>query len=130
MKFYTNYTERPKFVDRFNSGVQKVEKAGYRPAYLEIANMIASGERFEKARQFDYQNEQEIETKVNHVDVFNKDKFELIDEGRNIRASLGKALDEEKRKAVENQRAIEKQAIIDEYLKSKADIAEAPTKAE
>lgn len=38
MKVYSNYGLRPehKVIGRYNNGELKVEKAGYRPAYLEL----------------------------------------------------------------------------------------------
>lgn len=88
MKVYSNYGLRPKAIARYNSGELKVEKAGYQPAYKEIAQMIASGERFQKAREFQYKNEQEIDERVNHVDTYDKDTFEMIDENRRLTANL------------------------------------------
>lgn len=122
-KFFSNYGKNPKFVDRYNSGELKVEKAGYQPAFKEIAQMIASGERFQKAREFQYKNEAEIDEKVNHVDTYDKDVFEMIDESRRLEAGVIadiQASEKAKKEA-------EKQAIIDDYEKSKADKAEAPT---
>ena len=42
MKVFSVYGLRPKNVARINSGELLVEKAGYQPAYKEIAQMIAS----------------------------------------------------------------------------------------
>lgn len=126
MKVYSNYGLRPKNVARYNSGELKVEKAGYQPAYKEIAQMIASGERFQKAREFQYKNEQEIDEKVKHVDMSDMDTFEVIDTNRKLTAQLV----QEKELYDKNAKEAEKQAIIDEYEKSKAVSAEAPTKAE
>lgn len=126
MKVYSNYGLRPKNVARYNSGELKVEKAGYQPAYKEIAQMIASGERFQKAREFQYKNEQEIDEKVKHVDMSDMDTFEVIETNRKLTAQLV----QEKELYDKNAKEAEKQAIIDEYEKSKAVPAEAPTKAE
>lgn len=126
MKVYSNYGLRPKNVARYNSGELKVEKAGYQPAYKEIAQMIASGERFQKAREFQYKNEQEIDDKVKHVDMSDMDTFEVIETNRKLTAQLV----QEKELYDKNAKEAEKQAIIDEYEKSKAVSAEAPTKAE
>lgn len=123
-RFYSNYGKRPKFVSRYNSGELKVEKAGYQPAYKEIAQMIASGERFQKAREFQYKNEAEIDEKVNHVDTYDKDVFEMIDESRKLQASVLTDI----KASQEKQKEAEKQAIIDDYEKSKAGSAEASTK--
>lgn len=126
MKVYSTYGLRPKNVARYNSGELKVEKAGYQPAYKEIAQMIASGERFQKAREFQYKNEQEIDEKVKHVDMSDMDTFEVIETNRKLTAQLV----QEKELFEKNAKEAEKQAIIDEYEKSKAVSAEAPTKAE
>lgn len=126
MKVFSNYGLRPKNVARYNSGELKVEKAGYQPAYKEIAQMIASGERFQKAREFQYKNEQEIDEKVKHVDLSDKDTFEVIEIERKLTAQLV----QDKELSDINAKEAEKQAIIDEYEKSKAVSAEAPTKAE
>lgn len=128
-RFFSNYGKKPDNVLRYNSGELKVEKAGYRPAYLEIASMIASGERFEQARQFDYPNEVDIDKQVNHVDMSDKDKFEMIDEARNIRLHLAQKLEAERLAKVNADREATRQKIIEEYEMSKASVAsEAPTK--
>lgn len=130
MKFYSNYVERPKFDDgRYNNGVLKVQKAGYRPAYLEIASMIASGERFEQARQFDYPNEADIDKQVNHLDMSDKDKFEILDEARNVRLELARKIEADRVAKVEADREATRKKIIEDYEKSKANVvSEAPTK--
>jgi len=128
MKVFSNYGIRPENVRSYNSGVLKVQKAGYRPAYLEIASMIASGERFEQARQFDYPNEVDIDKQVNHVDMSDKDKFEMIDEARNIRLELARKIESERLAKVEADREATRKKIIEEYEKSKAgETSEAPT---
>lgn len=128
MKVFSVYGLRPKNVARINSGELLVEKAGYQPAYKEIAQMIASGDRFQKAREFQYKNEQEIDESVKHVDTYDKDVFEMIDENRKITAQLvseRQAFEEKRRKEAFEK---EKEAIIEEYEQSKAPAA-APTKA-
>lgn len=51
MKFRTNYGNRPEpFKGEYNSGETKVQRAGYRPNHVEIANLIMSGERFARHR--------------------------------------------------------------------------------
>lgn len=128
MKVFSNYGIRPDNVRSYNNGVLKVQKAGYRPAYLEIASMIASGERFEQARQFDYPNEVDIDKQVNHVDMSNKDKFEMIDEVRNIRLELARKIESERLAKVEADREAARKKIIEEYEMSKAsEASKAPT---
>lgn len=51
MKFKTNYVNRPEpSAGEFNSGETRVQRAGYRPNHVEIANLIMSGERFARHR--------------------------------------------------------------------------------
>lgn len=120
MKVFSNYGIRPDNVRSYNNGVLLVQKAGYRPAYLEIASMIASGERFEQARQFDYPNESDIDKRVNHVDMSNKDKFEMIDEARNIRLELARKIEADRLAKVEADREATRKKIIEEYEMNKA----------
>lgn len=127
-KFFSNYEKRPKNVMSYNSGELKVEAAGYRPAYKEIASMIISGQTFENAREsFQYQDEASIDKEVNHVDTYDKDEFEMIDVAREASRALGESIEAakaEKRKA-------EIEAIKNE-LKAEmaAETAEQPTKGE
>lgn len=128
MEFFTNYTKRPKQVSSYNSGELKVEAAGYRPAYKEIASMIISGQTFEASREsFQYQDEASIEREVNHVDTYDKDEFEMIDIARENSRILGEQIASAKAAKAKADEEAKKQSIIADYEKSKAS-AEAPTK--
>lgn len=128
MEFFTNYTKRPKPVSSYNSGELKVEAAGYRPAYKEIASMIISGQTFEASREsFQYQDEASIEREVNHVDTYDKDEFEMIDIARENSRILGEQIASSKAAKAKADEEAKKQSIIADYEKSKA-LAEASTK--
>lgn len=127
-KFFSNYERRPKNVMSYNSGELKVEAAGYRPAYKEIASMIISGQTFEASREsFQYKDEASIENEVNHVDTYDKDDFEMIDTARAASKALGESIEAAK---VEKRKA-EIEAIKTE-LKAEmaAEAADQPTKGE
>lgn len=127
MDFYTNYGKRPKLTLSYNSGELKVEAAGYRPAYKEIASMIISGQSFEKSREdFAYPDEASIEKEVNHVDTYDKDDFEMIDAAREASRSLGESIEAAKAAKKKADREAEIEAIRKELLSEAA--AEAPTK--
>lgn len=120
MKVFSIYGQRPKQVLRHNDGTLLVEKAGYQPAYKEIANMIASGERFQRARAFQYANEVEIDKQVKHVDLSDKDNFEVMDMQRSISAEMIADREARALETAAKAKEAEKEVIIKEYEAVKA----------